>query len=173
MRSAFAPSDTLIEGRPVSFYLNRNDISNTARDFYLLKFIPSDDEPTFALCDSILSKNDTTRPFYFFLFMRMMRISDEGLSEGMSDYAVKYVLQYPHEFYTRLKEPAYRGYFGTWIEFVASALVLRGNENPSADDVRNYIIKEQTSKIKGITPSLRHEIESFADTVSKMMKKNK
>lgn len=173
MRSQFSAADSIIEGRPVSFYLNRADVSQTAKDFYSLRFIPSGNDATFALCDSILSSNDTTRPFYYFLFTRMMRIADGGLAEGMSDYAVKYILQYPKEFYKRLKEPLYKELYNNWVEFAASTLMLPGIKNPTADEVRSYIIKEQTKKIKGLTASLRNEMEAFADTVAKMQEKNR
>src|SRR5579872_687035 len=71
MKKQFLPSDSLIDGRPVSFYLNRDDVSTVAKNFYLLLFIPSDNDVTYAMSDSILTKNDTTRPFYYFLFIRL------------------------------------------------------------------------------------------------------
>jgi len=167
MRSAFAPSDTLISGRPVSFYLNRPDISNIARDFFLLNFIPSDNDATFALCDSILTVNDTTRPFYFFLFMRIMRISEGSLSEGISNYAAKYVLRYPDEFFKRIGEPMYKQYYNEWVSTVAYDFAIPGFEKPTSEDVRSYIIREQISHTKHIIRVLRSKIEKFADAVSK------
>jgi hypothetical protein len=168
MKQFFLPGDSLIEGRPVSFYLNRRDVSQTARDFYLLRFIPSDDEATYALCDSILTKNDTTRRFYYFLFIRLMRIADGGLAEGMSDYALKYFLKFPQEFYARLKNPLYKQYYNNWVEYIASTLMIPNNKNPSVLEIRNYILQEQIKNIKSLSPSLRMDIISFADTVASM-----
>src|SRR5436190_24114162 len=68
MRKLFSPSDSLIEGRPVSFYLQRSDVSPAAKNFYLLRLVPTTDNPEIdAICDSLTTKNDTTRPFYYFL----------------------------------------------------------------------------------------------------------
>lgn len=168
MKTAFSPADSMVSGRPASFYLSRSDVSQLAKDFYMLKFIPGDNAATYSLCDSILSRNDTTRPFYYFLFMRLMEISDGGLAEGMTDEALKYFFQFPKEFYSHLREPLYRRYFNNWVEFIASSLMLPGIENPSADELKNYIVKKQTKKIKSVTTDLLSQITSFADSVANM-----
>lgn len=171
MKVAFSPADSMVSGRPASFYLNRSDVSQLAKDFYQMKFIPGDNDATYPLCDSILSKNDTTRPFYYLLFIRLMRISDGGLAEGMSDKALKYFFQFPKEFYSHLKEPLYREFYNSWVEFIASSLMLPGIENPSRDELKSYIVKEQTKKIKSVTTDLFSQITSFADSVANMQVK--
>ena len=167
MKKEFPVSDSLVEGRPASWYLNRRDISNTARAFYLMKFVPSDDDATFALCDSILTKNDTTRPFYFFLFQRIMRLADGALSEGITEYAQRYVLQYPEDFFKRIGSPVYKQFYNDWVSVVAFELEVPGTESPTVDEVRNYILQEQIKHSLHLNSVLKAKISLFADDVAK------
>ncbi|MEI8134829.1 MAG: hypothetical protein WCH46_07090 [bacterium] len=165
MKELFLPGDSLIEGRPISYYLNRIDISQTARDFYLKRFIPSAEpntqRETYSLFDSLLTKNDTTRPFYYFLFLRLQKLEDSidpiGYMDGSaSTYAMKYV----DEFYRRLKLPMYRSSFPYWVRHIVNSM-----PNISADEYRKEIIRDQSKNARKLTPELRLQIESFADSV--------
>jgi hypothetical protein len=157
MRSLFHASDSLIEGRPVSFYLERADVSPIAKNFYLLKFIPSDDNATSSLCDSLLTTNDTTRPFYYFLFLRLFRLADGGLAELISNYAVHYAIEFVDDFYKKIDMPQYKWSYPEWVEYFVA---VKGNAGA-------YIISNQIKNAKHLTSSLRKKIQKFADDVDK------
>jgi len=176
MKAQFSSSDSLIEGRPVSLYLLRADVSQTAKDFYLLRFIPSTDDATFSLCDSLLTKNDTTRPFYYFLFLRMHRIADGALTESIADFSVKYSLHFVDEFYRRLHLPIYRSSYSDWVTDLASAAPNLRSQTAATpmtpEELKQYIISEQLKNAKKITPSLKHDMQLFADSVASQYKNN-
>jgi hypothetical protein len=161
MKKLFSPADSLIEGRPVSFYLDRADVPAVARNFYLLRVIPTVDNPDIdALCDSLLTKNDTTRPFYYFLFLRLNRLGgDWDDPEVLPSYAVHYCFQFVDEFYKKLQMPQYKLSSSHWL------FLLSLNKIPT-DDIRTYIISLQSKNAKHLTPSLRKQIEKFANDVS-------
>ncbi len=161
MRKIFPLSDSLIEGRPVSFYLNRSDVSQTAKNFYLLRFIPSvDNSETYYLCDSLLTQNDTTRPFYYFLFLRFYRLGEPWATdpELLPSYAVHYSMQFVDEFYQKLRMPQYKWSFKYWVNSISQ-------NNIPTDDIAGYINKMQSKNAKYLTPALKREIHAFADSI--------
>jgi len=169
MKELFPPSDSLVEGRPVSFYLNRRDVSLAAKNFYLLRFIPSDNNETGSLCDSLLTKNDTTRPFYYFLYLRLNKIADGATAEMLPDAALEYSMKFVDEFYKKLELPLYRGEYMTWVYNVSYMLwnsLAKGQDTADAASVRQYIISQQTKNAKYLTASLRNKISQFADSVA-------
>jgi hypothetical protein len=175
MKALFSPGDSLIEGRPVSFYLYRGDVSPVAKDFYLLRFIPSDNPLTFSLGDSLLTRNDTTRPFYYFLFRRLRQISDEALTEGLTNYAARYALTYPEEFFKKLRMPVYRASYSDWVlDFASSIPSLKIVKEREADDVEaeKYIVEAQLNNSRKPTKELRNTINKFAKDVAEQYKKN-
>lgn len=161
MKQLFPPGDSLIEGRPVSFYLNRVDVSLAAKNFFLLRFIPTEDDPmTYSILDSLLSKNDITRPFYYFLFLRFYRLGDPWATdpELLPSYAVDYSFQFVDEFYKKLEMSQYKWSYKYWVKSISL------NKIPT-DDIQEYLIKEQSKKAKKLTPILRHEIRTFTDSI--------
>ena len=161
LKKLFSPADSIIEGRPVSYYLNRTDVSLAAKNFYLLRFIPTVDNPvTYSILDSILTENDTTRPFYYFLFLRFYRLGDTWATdpELLPSYAVGYSFHFVDEFYKKLEMPQYRWSYNYWVTSIAL------NKIP-IDDIQSYLIKEQSKNAKKLTPMLQHEIHAFADSI--------
>jgi hypothetical protein len=160
MKQLFLPGDSLIEGRPVSYYLNRGDVSVAAKNFYLLRLQPSQDEATFSILDSLCSKNDTTRPFYYFLFLRFYKLGEDWVNDAelLPGYAIEYSLDFVDEFYKKLQMPQYKWSFPYWVK------MLSLNKFP-VDDIRTYLIGLQTKRTKQMTPKLRKQIAAFADSI--------
>lgn len=160
MKKLFSPSDSLIEGRPVSFYLDRRDVSTAAKNFYLLRLIPTIDNPEiYAICDSLMTKNDTTRPFYYFLFLRFFKLGGEWDDpEILPGYAVDYSMQFIDEFYKKLEMPQYKWSYPHWVHAISLNKI-------STDDIRSYLINVQTKNAKKPTKELRQKIASFADSI--------
>lgn len=167
MKKLFSPADSLIEGRPVSFYLNRADVSVSAKNFYLLRLLPLQDEPTFSILDSLCSKNDTTRPFYYFLFLRFYKLGENWTTEPelLPPYAISYSMDFVDEFYEKLQMPQYKWSYPYWVE------MLSLNKFP-VDDIRSYLIQVQTKKAKKLTNELRKQITAFADSIVKHNSQN-
>lgn len=108
-----------IAGKPISFYLNHNAITNDAKLYYEGKVTPADDERTFAILDSVVTRNREIRPFYFFLLNRMMKTADGALSEYISTVCSHYFSQYPCEFMQWQADPVYDANLHKWAQFIA------------------------------------------------------
>jgi len=57
---------TLIFSYTTSYYLNHGSIGKIAKLFYKGEFAVADDDATFSIVDSVLTRNKDTQPFYIF-----------------------------------------------------------------------------------------------------------
>lgn len=56
-----------------------------------------------------------------------------------------------------------------WVHYVSYMVwnsLDKGEKNTDSNEVRQYIINKQTQNAKRLTPSLRRDIEKFADDVA-------
>jgi len=105
----------------------------------------------------------------------MHSIADGALSEGMASYGAQYSLKFTVEFYKHLQMPIYRSSYSDWVnDFASAASNMRRSPSEthsmSPEELRDYIISEQTSNAKKITAGLKAEITTFADSVSNVYK---
>jgi hypothetical protein len=121
-----------INSKAISFYLNNKTIDENSKLFYKGQFAISDDEETFAICDSITTDNPITRPFYLYNFCRVLEISDGAISEVMGEYCTAYMVKFPCEFIKNVKSEENNLPIGRWLDFVAF-------EQYSKSDLENFI----------------------------------
>ncbi len=93
-----------LKGKPIDFYLNHPNISKNAKSLYKCEIVPSDNDCTFAILDSSCTKNADTRPFYLHLLMFMNIVSDGALAEVMGKYDLKFLYEYPNDFFDYISE---------------------------------------------------------------------
>jgi len=111
-----------INGRPIDFYLNHKDIDTPAKLFYKGKYALYDDEETFKFLDSVMTVNEETRPFYFFIYNQAMEVTDGSLSEYMSIVCALYVVKYPCEFLLHLNDKVSKVDMEKWTGFIGFVL---------------------------------------------------
>src|SRR5688572_20227185 len=107
-----------IKERPIEFYLNHKNIGQTAKLFYQGKFAISDDEGTFSFLDSLLTKNKETKPFYFFLYNQVMKITDGSVAEHMAGLCLGYLTKFPCDFLQNLNDKEYQVDLDKWTSFI-------------------------------------------------------
>ena len=133
-----------INNKDISFYLNNKSIDVNSKLFYRGKFAISDDENTFAICDSVSTDNPVTRPFYLYVFCRILEISDGAIAEVMGGYCMEYMRKFPCEFLGNLNSKEYNMPVEKWNGFVAF-------EQDSKNDFHN-LAKQIDKKIKDECP---------------------
>ncbi len=99
---------TSLNGKSIDFYLNNSQIDKYSKLYYNGQLAASFDSITFSLIDSLLTRNNQTRPFYLFVFNQIMKISDGALSEYISGHCLKYLETYPCDFFNAIH---YNEYF--------------------------------------------------------------
>lgn len=107
-----------IKGRPIEFYLTHKDIGQTAKLFYQGKFAISDDEGTFSFLDSLLTSNKETKPFYFFVYNQVMKITDGSVAEHMAGLCRAYLTKFPCDFLQETNDKEYQVDLVKWTAFI-------------------------------------------------------
>lgn len=124
-----------VDGRPISFYLNHPDLHNLIKDFYAVKFLPSDNDKTFHLLELLTNKHPDLYPFYFHCLNQICVYSDGALSEVMGEYCMQAVLNYPHYFFTKNKD-----YISKYAGFMRYELYFAKNETtPINNDYKEFM----------------------------------
>jgi hypothetical protein len=141
-----------IAGKPVDFYLTHAGIDPTSKLFYAGKWEASDDDRTFAMLDSVMTRNAETRPFYFYLFNQVMKIADGAPAEYVGVICVRYFNQYPCEFMAMQADATYDVNVSRWAEFIALELYLSESFKKYSADLKTKACssKELTSFLKDI-----------------------
>ena len=85
--------------KPVRFYIENKDCSQTAIDFYFGKYSPTDESKTAALLNLVLTENSELRPFYRWILNKTIQIQDGALAEYTGKPARKYAEKFPEEFF--------------------------------------------------------------------------
>ena len=130
----------VISGKPVDFYLQHKDISNTAKLFYKGEYALSDDDGTFSFLDSVLTDNYETRPFYFFILSQAVKISDGAVSEYVSGVCVKYIGKFPCEFLSNSKSKGNKIETEKWALFVADDFGETSKFDKYSEEINDEIV---------------------------------
>lgn len=125
---------TELNGKPISFYLNHNEIDDYSKLYYQGKFAVSDDSLTFAFLDSVLTQNGETRPFYLFVFNSVLSKSDGSLAEYISEDCFAYFEKYPCKFLGIKDDVLYSKNYEHWINYAAFAFFPEGETTQQIEE---------------------------------------
>jgi hypothetical protein len=134
-----------------SHYLKDKNVSKAAKDFYLGKFKASDDDKTFSIIDSMVTKNAQTRPFYIYLFSKMMYKSDGALSEELAYRAKDYLEWHPNWALDFLQGNLVESNFkNDWAETIAGEFQIdcEGKEKACAKEWYNKTLSKTDPRNK-------------------------
>lgn len=115
-----APLDTKL-------YLESNQVSKTAKDFYNGKFNAADDTKTFSIIDSIKTTNNFTRPFYMLLVSKMIAKADGALAESLGASCKEFVELYPDfliDFLYSKSTIVDKSFIDKWAKQIAGAFMI-------------------------------------------------
>ncbi len=152
-------------GRPISFYLNHEQIPQIAKDLYNTNARPVDDKKTLALMDSIFTRNIETEPFYFLVLTKTMDKADGAYSEPLGTMAKKYVETQPQKFLAYfLNEPLLTSNnFNRWARSVAGEIMITAekHEKEEAENVK----KLMSNNCQNCTHKEKQKLNEFITSV--------
>lgn len=129
----------MIGGKPIDHYLKHDRISQIAKMFYKGQWAISDDEGTFGFLDSVLTDNTDTRPFYFFVFNQVLKISDGAVSEYISTVCGRFLAKYPCEFIAMSGDKKYILDNDKWMDFIGFDLYDSSNYKAYIADIERKV----------------------------------
>lgn len=116
----------------------------------------------FQLMDSLIVKNSNERAFYFKVFKKIVEKSDGYVSEAIGLYALKYLENYPNEFFSLSDEEikSFMGYI---------AYEVRLSENNADSSLRTLLsqLKEKSNK------ETTKKIDLFEQELNENLNENK
>jgi len=111
-----------LNGKPITFYLNNPQIDRFSKIYYQGQFKLYDNSETFAFLDSVLTLNNETSPFYFYIFNSVLNQSDGALSEYVTGICLKYFEKLPCEFLNCCKNEDCKVSKSKWTGFIGFQL---------------------------------------------------
>jgi hypothetical protein len=114
-----------INGKSITYYLNHPEIDRFSKMYYQGQFKLYDNQETFNFLDSVMTKNNNTRPFYFYVFNNVLSVSDGALSEYIAGICLDYFKYYSCEFMAYDRNPEFNIYMTTWIDFIGWQLYTK------------------------------------------------
>jgi hypothetical protein len=104
--------------KPVRYYIENKNCSQTAIDFYFGKYRPTDEEKTEKLLGFVLTENLELRPFYRWILNKTILIQDGALGEYTGLPARKYAEKYPYEFFEYIDSDKSNKKYENWCNSI-------------------------------------------------------
>ncbi|MEW7289948.1 SH3 domain-containing protein [Aquimarina sp. 2304DJ70-9] len=114
-----------INGKSIIYYLNHPEIDRFSKMYYQGQFKLSDNKETFKFLDSVMTQNDDTRPFYFYIFNNVLSVSDGALSEYVAETCLDYFKKNTCEFMAYDQNPEIKIHIDIWTDFIGWQLYTK------------------------------------------------
>jgi hypothetical protein len=153
--------------KPVSFYLNDENCSGLAFDFYYGYFRPGDNGATQELLKLSNTNNEKLRPFYRWCLNKTLIVSDGALGELVGIPAREYAEKFPDEFFNYLDIDTTFEKYKMWTAAISySGLEEYGAKNSSSLN-KKHIEERMIKSLKVKSEKNITRIKQFALDCSK------
>lgn len=142
-----------LKGKTVNFYLSNSKVDNNAKRFYKGEIDLKASKVLNGILDSALVCEEDVRPFYFFLFNRIIELSDGAYDDIIASRCKLYVERYPCDFFNSFNEPEQTINVVRWTTLIGSDLKDKG----SFALFRGSL----DSKLKASCPDVQDLLKSF------------
>jgi len=146
-----------LKNKPINFYLNHTSIDSNSKKFYRGELAISNNEITYSILDSALTKNQETRPFYFFILNKIVELSGNDISGMVSERSMNYVKLYPCEFFRELNQPEIEINVVKWTTYLGQSL-SGGNKYALFRNEVDTKIRSHCNEIYDLWKSFNNEV---------------
>lgn len=156
------PKKDSIWGKPVSYYLEQEECSAMAFDFYHGYLRPTDNGSTSELLKLAYSDNDKLRPFYRWILNMTIEIQDGALGEYTGVPARRYATTYPIEFFEYMDIDPSGQKYRNWFNSILYSGFFDMDDYNNPKSIRPRLIKTMKSNCIGCDENMKKRIEQFA-----------
>ncbi|MHC1703147.1 MAG: hypothetical protein AB9846_04500 [Tenuifilaceae bacterium] len=110
-----------LNSQPISFYLNHPNIDVNSKSFYKGELAASSSIITQGMLDSVLTRNNETRPFYFFVLNKIVDLSENDIAGMVSERCKNYIKSFPCEFFNELNQHEFEINVVKWTTYVGQS----------------------------------------------------
>ncbi len=114
-----------LNGRPVYYYLNHEDVGSIAKSFYSGQLGIGDNEETKGIIDSIFTDDEETLPFFLYNFNRLLAIADKTTVEDAGTDAKDFILKNPCFFFKSLRDAHFHMVVKNWVQPIGYTIGTR------------------------------------------------
>lgn len=115
-----------LNGVSLNYYLNHKRIDELSKRFYKGD-VAYCKEVLNHISDSLISCNSEVRPFYFFLFNRIVEISDGSFDELIALGCKEFIEKYPCDYFNSFNQPELDINVVKWTTLIGSNLKDKGS----------------------------------------------
>jgi len=118
---------TTLNGEPISFYLLSSKIDANSKRFYEGEIDFKNPKVFYGILDSLTVCKPEFRPFYFFVFNRIVDLSDGTLDEAIAAKCKEYIEKYSCDFFNSFNQPELDINVVRWTTLVGLNLKDKGS----------------------------------------------
>lgn len=144
---------SVLGSKTVGFYLSSSKIDDNAKGFYKGQVDFKSSKVLIEILDSALVCSEDVRPFYFFIFNRIVDLSDGSFDDLIAARCKRYIEKYPCDFFNSFNEPEQIINVVRWTTLIGSDLKDRG----SFAQFRGSV----DLKVKASCPDVQDLLKSF------------
>ncbi len=149
--------------KPVRYYVENEECTQIAIDFYLGKFRPTDNDQTEELLNLVLTKNTELRPFYRWILNKTIIIQDGALGEYTGLPARKYAERFPNEFFDYLDIEKSNEKYQNWCNSIMYSGFYDYDDYDNLALVRKEFAKTMMKNCTSCSKSTNDRIKKFAN----------
>ncbi len=142
-----------LNGETIRFYLLNPKIDENAKRFYNGEIDFKGDDVIKGILDSTLTCSESVRPFYFFLFNRIVDLSEGVQSEFIALRCREYIERFPCDFFNSFNQPELNINVVKWTTLIGANLKDKGTYAIYRGGV--------DSKLKSNCPDVQDLLKSF------------
>ncbi len=148
---------SILDGRPISFYLNHPSIDKNSKRLYKGELGFSRDSVPSCIMDSLLTINSETRPFYFFIFNQFVDQANGKMIDLVALKCTVFVEKYPCEFFNFFNQPDLDINVVKWTTYIGLTLKDRNGYAEFKSKI-DYKIKGNCADIQDLLKSFMTEV---------------
>lgn len=142
-----------LNGQEMSYFITHTGVDEIAKRFYKGEMSVKDQKVLHCILDSLIICKLEVRAFYFFLFNRIIEISDGVFDEMIALKCKEYIERYPCDFFNSFEQPELNINVVKWTTLIGSNLRDKSSFALYRRDVE--------AKLKSNCPEVQDLMKSF------------
>lgn len=148
--------------KPVRYYIENKNCSQTAIDFYFGKHRPADDQKTEKLLGLVTTEDSELRPFYRWILNKTILIQDGALAEETGIPARQYAEKFPNEFFEYMDMEKSNEKYVNWYNAIQYSGFYDTDDFENPKSIREELEKTMRKNCTNCNKPTLERIKKFA-----------
>lgn len=149
--------------KPVKYYFDNPKCSPIAKEFYIGKFRPTDNDSTSELLSLVTTRNNELRPFYRWCLNKTIQVQDGALAEYTGVPARQYIEKYPSEFFEYIDEDKTDKRYNDWTSSISYNGFYDEDDHRKTKEIKYRMTKNIKKNFKSLDLNFEKRISKLVD----------